>query len=60
MKKVIQEAHIVEVIINKTREENFCQIALGVQGISKIKEILLGSVSHGVTSHAPCTVLVIK
>lgn len=29
-------------------------------GLSMIKEILLGSVSHGVTRHAPCPVLVVK
>ncbi len=60
VEKVVQEGHIVEVIVNKAREENFDLIVLGAQGISKIKEMLLGSVSHGVTSHSPCPVLVVK
>ena len=60
VEKVIEEGHIVERIVNKARDENFDLIVLGAQGISKIKEILLGSVSQGVISHSRCPVLVVK
>lgn len=56
----LKEGHIVEEIIKKARESNFDLIVIGAKGISKIKEILLGSVSYGVTSHAPCPVLIVK
>ena len=57
---IVEEGHIVEKIVNKAKEENFDLIVLGARGISKIKEILLGSVSQGVISHSPCPVLVVK
>ena len=60
VEKVVEEGHIVERIVNKARDENFDLIVLGAQGISKIKEILLGSVSQGVISHSTCPVLVVK
>jgi len=57
---LLKEGHIVEEILQKARDGNFDLIVMGARGISKIKEILLGSVSHGVTTHAPCPVLVVK
>ena len=57
---ILEEGHIVEEILKKAREENFDLIVLGARGLSKLKEILLGSVSYGVTLHAQCPVLVVK
>ena len=57
---LLKEGHIVEEILQKVRDGNFDLIVMGARGISKMKEILLGSVSHGVTTHAPCPVLVVK
>ena len=57
---LLKEGHIVEEILQKAREGNFDLIVMGARGISKMKEILLGSVSHGVTTHAPCPVLIVK
>ena len=56
----LKEGHIVEEILKKAREGNFDLIVIGAKGISRLKEILLGSVSHGVTTHAPCPVLIVK
>jgi nucleotide-binding universal stress UspA family protein len=33
---------------------------MGARGISKIREILLGSVSDGLIRNAPCPVLIVK
>ena len=56
----LKEGHIVEEILKTSREGNFDLIVIGARGLSKMKEILLGSVSHGVTLHSPCPVLVVK
>ena len=57
---LLKEGHVVEEILKKAREGNFDLIVIGSRGISKMKEILIGSVSHGVTTHATCPVLVVK
>ena len=57
---LLKEGHIVEEILKTARDGNFDLIVIGARGISKMKEILLGSVSHGVTIHAPCPVLLVK
>ena len=46
--------------LRRLEGKNFNLIVMGARGISRIKEILMGSVSDGVTRHAPCPVLVGK
>jgi nucleotide-binding universal stress UspA family protein len=50
----------VETIIEASENGEFDLIVIGARGLSPIKEIVLGSVSHGVTAHAKCPVLVVK
>jgi nucleotide-binding universal stress UspA family protein len=50
----------VETIIDASRNGGFDLIVIGARGLSPMKEILLGSVSHGVTTHARCPILVVK
>jgi len=57
---LLKEGHTVQEIINTAREGGFDLIVMGARGVSKIKEILMGSVSDGVTRNAPCPVLVVK
>lgn len=57
---LLREGHVVDEILKAVREGEFNLIVIGARGLSTIKEILLGSVSHGVTIHAPCPVLVVK
>ena len=56
----LKEGHVVEGIVELARDRNFDLIVIGARGISKLKELFLGSISHGVTLHAPCPVLVVK
>lgn len=57
---MLKEGHTVQEIIKTSKEGSFNLIVMGARGISKLKEILLGSVSDGVTRNAPCPVLVVK
>ncbi len=53
------EGHVIEEIVKTAKEGGFSLIVLGHRGKSRF-ETLLGSVSHGVTSHATCPVLVVR
>jgi nucleotide-binding universal stress UspA family protein len=57
---LLKEGHAVEEILRTAREGKYNLIVIGARGLSTIKEILLGSVSHGVVIHASCPVLVVK
>ncbi len=57
---LLVDGHAVEEIIKAAKEGNFSLIVIGARGMSKIKELLMGSVSDGVTKLAPCPVLVVK
>ena len=60
VESILKEGHIVGEILKIAKEGNYDLIVMGARGVSKIREILLGSVSYGVTSHAPCPVLIVK
>ena len=57
---ILREGHTVQEIVKTAKEGKFDLIVIGGRGISKIRELLLGSVTDGVIHHAPCPVLVIK
>jgi nucleotide-binding universal stress UspA family protein len=57
---LLVEGHTVEQIVKTCREGKFDLIVMGARGLSKMKEMLLGSVSDGVTRHACCPVLIVK
>jgi nucleotide-binding universal stress UspA family protein len=57
---IIKEGNAVHQIVRTAEEKNVDLIVMGARGISKLKEILMGSVSHGVTRNAHCPVLIIK
>ncbi|PVX24286.1 MAG: universal stress protein [Candidatus Bathyarchaeum sp.] len=57
---LLKEGHIVEGIVEVARDGNFDLIVMGARGLSTLKELFLGSVSHGVTLHAQCPVLIVK
>ena len=57
---MLREGHVVHEIVRAAEEGKFDLIVMGARGISKIKELILGSVSDGVIRNAPCPVLVTK
>jgi nucleotide-binding universal stress UspA family protein len=57
---VLKEGHVVQEIINTAAGGKFDLIVIGARGVSKIRELLLGSVTDGVIHHASCPVLVMK
>lgn len=57
---LLKEGHTVQEILRTAKEGEFDSIIMGVRGLSKIREILLGSVSDGVIRNASCPVLVTK
>lgn len=60
VEKLLVEGRPVDQIIRTCREGRFDMIVMGARGLSRMKEIILGSVSEGVVRHASCPVLVVK
>ena len=56
----LKEEPSVENILEIVTKGNFNLVVMGSRGLSKLKGILMGSVSDGVTKNAPCPVLVVK
>lgn len=57
---VLKEGNTVQEITKVANEGKFDLIVMGVKGIGKLRELLVGSVSEGVIKHASCPVLVVK
>ena len=49
-----------ELILAVAEEEKADLIVLGARGLGAVQELLLGSVSHRVVTHAPCPTLVVN
>lgn len=47
-------------IYSLAKERKYDLIVMGSRGLGKVKELLLGSVSHTVVQQAPCPVLIVK
>jgi len=60
VEKILMEGHVVQEIIRVAKEGNYDLIVIGARGISRVREMLLGSVTDGVIHHVSCPVLVIK
>ena len=56
----ILNGHPAETIIKYAEQGGYDLIIMGHQGVSGIKEFLMGSVSAKVLQHAKCSVLVVK
>lgn len=56
----IIEGSPAEAIINVAKTRGSTVIVMGSRGLSSIAELVLGSTSHKVVSHAPCPVLIVR
>jgi len=59
VKVVLKEGDAVHEIVRAAKEE-IDLIVMGARGVSRIKELLLGSVSHGVCRKTHCSVMIVK
>jgi nucleotide-binding universal stress UspA family protein len=57
---LLLNGHTASEILKTANEGNFDLIVIGLRGLSKIKEFLVGSVSDKVVKHASCPVLVVS
>lgn len=57
---MVKRGRPVNVIVDTAKMERVDLIVMGSRGLGGFKELLLGSVSHGVISHADVPVLVVK
>ncbi|MBT2582523.1 universal stress protein [Planococcus sp. ISL-109] len=47
-------------IVGMTKDKQYDLLVIGSRGLSPIREVMLGSVSHKVVNHAECPVLVVR
>ena len=57
---LLREGDIVDQIVKTAKDGNFNLVVVGARGLSRVKGLLMGSVSNGVTRNAPCPVLVVR
>ncbi len=60
VQEIHQIGHPVDVILETANSSKSHLIILGARGLGAFKELVLGSTSHRVLMHAPCSTMVIK
>lgn len=60
VEKVLREGDAVNEIAAEAKAGSFNLVVVGHRGMSKLRELLLGGVSEGVSHKAPCPVLIVK
>jgi nucleotide-binding universal stress UspA family protein len=60
VRMLLQEGDAAQRIMETANEVKCGLLLIGSRGREGFKELLLGSVSHKVTNHASCPVLVVK
>jgi nucleotide-binding universal stress UspA family protein len=56
----LAEGKIADEIVRTAKEGSFDLLIIGARGLSRVEEIMLGSVSCGVAERSPCPVIVTK
>lgn len=57
---LLLEGDIVNSIAKTAKEGSYDLIVVGARGLSKLEELMLGSVSQGIVKNAPCPVIVTR
>lgn len=60
VQQIHQVGHPVNVIVESARSAKSHLIILGAKGLGPIKELVMGSTSHRVLMHAPCSTMIIQ
>lgn len=60
IQRIHQAGHPVDVILETAKSSQADLIIMGARGLGQVKELVLGSVSHRVLLHAPCSTLIVK
>ncbi len=58
--QIHQVGHPVNVILESARSAKSHLIILGAKGLGPIKELVMGSTSHRVLMHAPCSTMIVQ
>lgn len=58
--ELIEASSVVEAIVNYAERQSADLIVVGTRGITGFKQLIVGSVSSGLVSHAKCPVLVAR
>ena len=57
---IVKQGDIAQEIVDFSEKEQHDQIVIGSRGLSNIKELFLGSVSHKVIQIAKCPIVIVK
>jgi nucleotide-binding universal stress UspA family protein len=57
---LVRHGAVTQEILQTLADGSFDLVVLGSHGRSRLAQILIGSVSHNVAKHAPCSVLVVR
>lgn len=57
--KIIEVGKPIDVILSMVEREHIDLIVVGARGVGALRELMLGSVSHRVVTHAACSVLIV-
>jgi nucleotide-binding universal stress UspA family protein len=60
IKRVCEFGKPAALIVDTAKKEHADLIAIGARGRGRVGELLLGSVSHRVAQHAPCSTLIVR
>lgn len=52
--------HEAKEILKTARQQKFDVVLMGSKGLTGLRRLLMGSVAHTVSQHAPCSVLVVR
>ena len=58
--QILEVGSPAEVILESAESALPDLIMMGARGLGQVKELLLGSVSHRIVLHAPCSILIVK
>jgi nucleotide-binding universal stress UspA family protein len=57
---LLRSTSVVESIVQYAKRKKMNIIVIGTRGRTGFERLLLGSVAHGVSQHAPCSVMIVR